>query len=66
MKRFNSFTVASLFFAITLMSGVAGAVPVQWTVASGGNGHWYEYGGDPVPAPLAWTSQQANAAAPGG
>ena len=29
MKRFNSFTVASLVFAITLMSrGVAGAVPV--------------------------------------
>ena len=29
MKRFKTFTIASLFFAITLMSGVAGAVPVQ-------------------------------------
>ena len=47
MKRFNAFTlvaVASLFFAFTVMSGgVAGAVPIQWTVASGGNGHWYEH-----------------------
>ncbi len=46
MKRSNTFTlvgVALLFFAITVMSGgVAGAVPVQWTVASGGNGHWYD------------------------
>ena len=24
-------------------SGVAGATPVQWTVASGGNGHFYEH-----------------------
>ena len=28
MKRFNTFAVVSLVFAITLMSGVAGAVPV--------------------------------------
>ncbi len=39
MKRFNTFTltiaVASLVFAFTVMSGgVAGAVPVPWTVAS--------------------------------
>ena len=56
-----------LTLMLLLMSGgVAVAVPVQWTVASGGNGHWYEYVGDPVPAPSDWTSQQANAVARGG
>lgn len=39
---------------------VAYAAPVQWTVTSGGNGHWYEavY----APGGISWTS--ANAAAP--
>ncbi|MCH2173223.1 PEP-CTERM sorting domain-containing protein [Myxococcota bacterium] len=28
---------------LVFTSGVAGAVPVQWTVESGGNGNWYEF-----------------------
>ncbi len=28
---------------LVFTSGVASAVPVQWTTASGGNGHWYEF-----------------------
>ena len=37
-------SLAVLFFGLTVMSGgVARAVPVQWTVGSGGNGHWYEH-----------------------
>ena len=66
MKRFNpfAFAVASLFFAITVVSGgVAGAVPVQWTVGSGGNGHWYELVGD---NPLLWNDAKAFAEARGG
>ena len=43
MERFNTIAVASLFFAITVMSGgVAGAAPVLWPVEAGGNGHYYE------------------------
>lgn len=29
--------------ALCSCAGVASAAPVQWTVGSGGNGHWYEY-----------------------
>ena len=46
MKRFKTFThvaVASVVFAVTVMTGgVAGAGPIQWALAEGGNGHWYE------------------------
>lgn len=35
---------AALFAA---MCGSLAAAPIQWTTASGGNGHWYDY----VPAP---------------
>ncbi len=38
MQRFLTALIAALFF----MSTPALAVPVQWTVASGGNGHFYE------------------------
>jgi hypothetical protein len=33
--------VGALAFLLALPSSV-GAAPIQWTVASGGNGHWYE------------------------
>ena len=29
--------------AVAALAGGASAVPVQWTAASGGNDHWYEY-----------------------
>jgi len=52
------------------MAHTAAAVPIQWTVASGGNGHWYEgvgFGGVPLtPGPYDWPDQQANAEARGG
>jgi len=47
-------------------SSGASAAPIEWTVASGGNGHFYEYVGDPIPAPNDWPDQQANAEARGG
>lgn len=40
--------------AATLLSSAAHAVPTQWTVASGGNGHWYEFFPEPVLAELAY------------
>lgn len=35
---FGAFMMLLLFFTTSAM-----AVPVQWTVEDGGNGHWYEY-----------------------
>ena len=39
--------MGKLVLAVVLVSlcwgSGAGAVPIQWTVASGGNGHWYEF-----------------------
>ena len=41
MKNINAF-VACAVIAITSTAGAQGINPVQWTTASGGNGHWYE------------------------
>ncbi len=38
----------SIFLAASALASAAQAVPTQWTVASGGNGHWYEYVPEPV------------------
>lgn len=35
------------------------AAPVQWTVADGGNGHWYE--AVSVPSRISWSNANANA-----
>lgn len=44
-------------------ASVASAGPIQWTVASGGNGHWYEA----ISAPnTSWTNAKAAAEAAGG
>lgn len=40
-------------------AGSALAAPVQWTVASGGNDHWYEY----VSGPLTWGNARSAALA---
>ena len=73
MKRFNMFTlvaVASVLFAFTVMSGgVAGAVPVQWTVASGGNGHFYDFLGNQLagnPNTYSWDGARVDAESRGG
>lgn len=51
-------TAAALAAALS-----AQAVPVQWTVASGGNGHWYDYVSGPVgAAAFTWDGALANAA----
>ena len=59
-----------LFVAATLFAGAASATPVEWTVASGGNGHWYDflgYGLGGIPDPIGtWESAQLAAEARGG
>lgn len=53
--------------AVSLWAAPASAVPVQWTAASGGNDHWYEYIGDSMLTPPSdWPDQKANAEARGG
>jgi len=49
-----------IWFAwLACLPAVALATPLQWTVASGGNGHFYDY----VAASLTWDQAQAAAAA---
>ena len=45
--------------ALTLASQTAQAAPIQWTLGSGGNGHWYDY----VASPMTWDQALAAAAA---
>ncbi|MEC5398733.1 lectin-like protein [Uliginosibacterium sp. H1] len=56
-------TRLGLCLGAVLCAGAATAAPVQWTVASGGNDHWYEA----VSAnSIDWTSARAAAQASGG
>lgn len=55
--------VARLLAAVWLFSGAAGAVPVQWTVGSGGNGHFYEF---VAQTGLSWTQADTAATGAGG
>ena len=61
MSRFRIITarvyLASLF--VILLSGITVAVPIHWTIESGGNGHWYEpvY----VPGGISWTDARDTA-----
>jgi len=49
----------ALFVQVVVGSGAAAlAAPIQWTIASGGNGHWYEY----LPDQLNWPAAQSFAA----
>ena len=52
-------SIAVLAGAAPLAATSSMAAPVQWTVASGGNGHWYEF----VYSPAGFTFGQARAAA---
>ncbi|MDT7834929.1 lectin-like protein [Aquabacterium sp. OR-4] len=45
----------SILLAASALATAAQAVPTQWTVASGGNGHWYEFVPEPVLAELAYS-----------
>jgi hypothetical protein len=45
--------------ATSLAACTAAAAPVQWTAASGGNDHWYEY----VATPLTWQDARTAAGA---
>ena len=59
-----------ILLAVTGPGAVAHAVPIQWTVASGGNGHWYEfvgYGVGGMAEPIGtWENARAAAEARGG
>ena len=37
------FSLTTVVFVFAAFLNIAQAIPVQWTVTSGGNGHWYEY-----------------------
>jgi hypothetical protein len=57
----------TLLLAICLIvatSVVAQAAPIQWTVGSGGNGHWYNVVS--APGGISWTGANAAAIASGG
>ena len=53
----QAMTVAAL--AGSICSGVEAQNAVQWTVASGGNGHWYQRVN--LPSEITWTSSNAAA-----
>jgi len=40
------YKISGLAVGLSMFASVAAAAPVQWTVASGGNGHYYEFIGD--------------------
>jgi hypothetical protein len=60
--RAARFLVTCLSTALAAVS--AHASPIQWTVGSGGNGHYYDVVS--VPAGISWTSANAAASAAGG
>lgn len=39
----NRSVIAALVLTASLNVNTAHAVPVQWTAASGGNDHWYDF-----------------------
>ena len=63
MKNINAF-VASSVIAITSSSVLAQSTAVQWTTASGGNGHWYRV--QPYGTITSWMSSQQDAVSHGG
>lgn len=47
---------------LMLFSGPAWSVPVQWSLASGGNDHWYEY----ISLRITWAAARTGAQSQGG
>jgi hypothetical protein len=63
MVAMNKITLASVAgFALALCALSATAAPVQWTVAAGGNDHWYEWVASPSSGNT-WTQARSNALA---
>ena len=62
MRSSRSYSLVLTFVVVLLLSTQASAVPVQWTVADGGNGHFY----DLIQVRLDWTNAKAAAALAGG
>ena len=56
--RFINALVACSVIAITSSSVLAQSTAVQWTTASGGNGHWYEVDTNPA-GDVHWTFDEA-------
>ena len=54
--------ICTSIVAMFVLAGTVHAQPVQWTVAEGGNGHWYEYN----PTPTDWHSARSYASQQGG
>ncbi len=55
---------AAIAIMVLMLAATTQAASVQWTVESGGNGHWYE--AVAVPAGLDWQAADSAAAAKGG
>jgi hypothetical protein len=51
--------IAATALAASAFATAGVAAPVQWTVASGGNDHWYEY----IQTPLVWSEARTAALA---
>ena len=62
MKTSVLHTCAAVALALCFSAAPLSAVPTEWTVASGGNGHFYEL----FTTPLTWDLAQAAAVAQGG
>ena len=41
--NFKMLKPVSSLFAALLLGGAVNATPIQWTIANGGNDHWYEF-----------------------
>ena len=57
IQRLSAMAAVSTLACGALLAPAAQAAPVQWTVASGGNGHWYEL----VEVSTDWASARADA-----
>lgn len=68
--RFLRIRLLGLLFPLILAStGSAHAVPVQWTIESGGNGHWYDFIGRGLngdPTSYTWETARIDASSKGG
>ena len=62
MRKFALLVLAVVFG----WSSGAWAVPIQWTVESGGNGHWYEFRSVDLYGPHHWEAARIEAEAAGG
>jgi hypothetical protein len=62
MRKNRTATLLACLLPCLVVAGVARAAPVEWSVASGGNGHLY----DTTPTGSSWTDAEAYAVSQGG